>query len=76
MRVVGNCPSCGNPIYGVREIKGAEIPMPKRSCVCVPLGIAQRPAQRLYPPLGWQGGATPGKTSRFHHGDGDEALPS
>ncbi len=35
--IVGACPSCGSPIYGVEEIEANEYPRPVRSCFCPPL---------------------------------------
>lgn len=37
MKVVGNCPSCGNPIYGERTSAGQCVKDPMRTCFCAPL---------------------------------------
>lgn len=68
MHVVTGCPSCGNPIYGVRSFLadrlGAEVPAPRRTCVCPPLHVLAGYVE------------VPNFPPRFHHGDGDEDLPS
>lgn len=37
MKIVGNCPCCGNPIYGKRKSSGRVVQDPLRSCFCVPV---------------------------------------
>ena len=35
---VGNCPTCGGPIYGRKEVRPGEFPVTQRSCTCLPPG--------------------------------------
>jgi hypothetical protein len=37
MKIVGNCPSCGNPIYDRRKSAGMAVRDPLRTCFCPPL---------------------------------------
>ncbi len=34
MKIVGNCPCCGNPIYGKRKSSGRVVQDPMRTCFC------------------------------------------
>lgn len=45
MKVVGNCPCCGNPIYGKRKSAGRVVQEPLRTCFCVPLNA--KPLRQL-----------------------------
>lgn len=63
MKVVGNCPKCGNPIYGQRMLAENEQPTIKRSCACVIVTMAAPRTVINKPP--WQSPLPP-----FHIGGG------